>query len=87
MTYSATLVVHSFRAIIVLVAYYDLEYKQYDIVNTFLNSDLDKGNNKRRVYCRLLDRYKELGFLQDREDDTIVLELNKALYRLRESAL
>ena len=63
MIYSVTLIVYSFRAIIVLVAYYDLEYKQYDIVNIFLNSDLDKGNNKGRVYCWLLDGYKELGFL------------------------
>ena len=69
------------------MTYYNLEYKQYDIVNTFLNSDLDKGNNKGRVYYQLPDRYKELGFLQDREDNIIVLELNKALYRLRESAL
>ena len=50
MIYSVTLAVYSFRAIIVLVAYYNLEYKQYDIVNIFLNNDLDKGNNKGRVY-------------------------------------
>ena len=55
-------------------------------MNIFLNSRIDKGKDNRRVYCQLLLGYKELGFLQG-QDDSIILELDKALYRLRESPL
>ena len=69
-----------------ITARYDLECKQYDIVNVFLNSRIDKGKDNRRVYCQLLLGYKELGFLQG-QDDSMILELDKALYRLRELPL
>jgi hypothetical protein len=55
-------------------------------VNAFLNSSLDKDPGKQGVYCQLPDGYKDLGFLQEGEENSI-LQLDKALYGLRESPL
>ena len=41
-TYAATLAGRSFRALIAIAARFDLELKQFDAVNAFVNADLDE---------------------------------------------
>lgn len=72
-TRSATLALRSFRAIMALAAYFDLDIDQSDVTNAFVNSKLDE-----LVYCELPPGYKESGFC---------LILLMALYGLRRSPL
>jgi hypothetical protein len=68
-TYAATLAAKIFRCLIALAAAFDLELYQYDVLNAFLNAELD-----RTTYVRCPEGYKkELGQL---------LELKRALYGL-----
>ena len=60
--------------IIALVAYFDLEVKQFNIINAFINVEQDKYSNP--VYYKLLDGYKKEGFC---------IEIDRALYRLKDS--
>jgi hypothetical protein len=73
-TYAATLAGRSFRALIAIAARFDLEMKQFDAVNAFVNATLDET-----VYMRLPPGRRGRG---DR-----VLLLKKALYGLRKSPL
>jgi hypothetical protein len=68
-TYAATLAARIFRALIAIAATFNLEIRQYNAVNAFINAKLSKP-----VYCYYLE-----GFVQDRH----VLELLMALYRLK----
>lgn len=71
-TYAATLAAKIFRCLIALAAAFDLELYQYDVLNAFLNAELD-----RPTYVRCPEGYeKELGQL---------LELKRALYGLRDA--
>jgi hypothetical protein len=71
-TYAATLAAKIFRCLIALAAAFDLELYQYDVLNAFLNAELD-----RTTYVRCPEGYeKELGQL---------LELKRALYGLRDA--
>lgn len=69
--YAATLASRIFRTIMALLAAFDLEARQYDFVNAFINSQLDD-----LVYIELPD-----GFRKDGK----VLLLLRALYGLRKS--
>jgi Reverse transcriptase (RNA-dependent DNA polymerase) len=71
--YAATLAGRSFRTLIALTAHFDLETLQYDVVNAFINANLDDV-----VYMRMPPGYRKEG---------IVLLLHKALYGLRRSPL
>jgi hypothetical protein len=51
LTYAATLAAKSFRLCYALVAKYDLEMKQFDVVNAFVNAVRKK--DKDLVYCFL----------------------------------
>jgi hypothetical protein len=73
-TYAATLPGRSFRALIAIAARFDLELKQYDAVNAFINASLDDV-----VYIRMPPG--------KRSDGRKVLLLKKALYGLRKSPL
>ena len=42
-TYAATLAARSFRIAIALAAHFDLEMKQYDVVNAFVNTVRSAG--------------------------------------------
>ena len=72
-TRATTLASTTFRTLMAMMAYFDLETRQMDTINTFVNCDLDKV-----VYMRL-----PLGFKKPGK----VLLLNKALYGLRRSPL
>jgi len=72
-TYAATLAGRSFRALIAIAARFDLELKQFDAVNAFVNADLDEV-----VYMRLPP---------GRRGGNRILRLRKALYGLRKSPL
>ena len=70
-THAATLAVKIFRALMAIATYFNLEIRQYDAVNAFTNSKLE-----RRVYC-----YTPEGF----DEPDYVWELRRALYGLKTS--
>ena len=57
-TYAATLAVQTFRAIMAIVAAFDLETRQYDAVNAFANSTLPKP-----IICQCAEGYERLNYL------------------------
>ena len=57
-----------------LAAQFDLEVKQFDVVNAFVNAKRDERSAL--VSCYLPDGWKRLG---------IVVEIDRALYSLRDS--
>jgi hypothetical protein len=72
--YAATLAARVFRFLIALTAAFGLRAYQYDVLNAFLNAPLNKP-----VYVRTPEPYvKQLGEL---------LELKRALYRLKDAPL
>ena len=82
-TYAATLAAKSFRVAMAVAAKFDLEVKHYDVVNAFLNANVNGD-----VFCRLPDGFKDLGFLPaDIAAGDKVAQLDKALYGLRDSPL
>jgi hypothetical protein len=72
--YAVTLAARSFRIAMAIAAYFDLEAKQYDVVNAFINAQRDPESAL--VTCHLLDGFKREG---------MVVELQRALYRLVDS--
>jgi hypothetical protein len=54
--YAATLAARSFRMAIAIAAYFDLEVKQYDVINAFINAQRDLESAL--VICHLLDGFK-----------------------------
>jgi len=70
-TYAATLAAKTFRLLMAIIAYFDLETVQLDAVNAFANSHLDE-----LVYTDYPDGFEEYGR---------VLRLLRALYGLRRS--
>ncbi|PQM43552.1 hypothetical protein VC83_09679 [Pseudogymnoascus destructans] len=72
-TYAATLASRTFRALMAITAYFDLDTDQMDAINAFTNSRIDE-----EVYVRCADGYKEQG---------MCWKLNRALYGLRQSPL
>jgi hypothetical protein len=71
--YAATLATRSFRAVLSIAARFDLEMKQFDAVNAFVNANIDDD-----VFMELPVGYRKRGR---------ALKLNKALYGLRKSPL
>jgi Reverse transcriptase (RNA-dependent DNA polymerase) len=55
-TYAATLAAKTFRTLMAIAAYFDLEAIQLDAVNAFLNSPLDKT-----IYCEFPEGFKQPG--------------------------
>jgi len=72
-TYAATLAARVFRALMAIAAYFNLEIRQYDAVNAFINAPLETP-----VYC-----YPPEGFA----DSDHLWELRRALYGLKTSPL
>ena len=70
-TYAATLAARIFRALMALVAAYDLETRQYDAVNAFANSPIDEA-----IYCKPPDGWAGLN---------VLLLLLRALYGLKQA--
>src|SRR5436305_11899272 len=88
-TYTATLIAQIFRAIIAIIAAFDLETRQYDTINAFANASLPnpiackctKGYNKPRFILRILQAlYKlKISSILWYKEFTITLE-NLGLY-------
>ena len=72
-TYAATLAARVFRALMAMAAYFDLDIQQFDAINAFTNTTINK-----LIYVRFPD-----GFYVPRQ----CLKLYKALYRLPRSPL
>ncbi len=72
-TYAATLATQTFRAVMALVATFDLETRQYDTVNAFTNAQLLQP-----VYCECVEGYRQPGK---------IWKVEKALYGLQTSPL
>src|SRR5580692_1313199 len=70
-TYAATFAAQVFRAIIAITAAFDLETRQYDAVNAFVNADLPTP-----ILCNCAEGFERNGFK---------LWLTKALYGLKTS--
>jgi hypothetical protein len=75
-TYASTLAARSFRVAMAIMAKFDLECKQLDITNAFLNASMEELPHK--VQCELPDGFK---------DGDKIVELEQALYGLREAPL
>jgi hypothetical protein len=73
-TYAATLAARSFRIASALAAYFDLEIKQFDVVNVFVNTKRDTRSTL--VAAHLPDGFKQEGKC---------VEIDRALYGLRDS--
>jgi Reverse transcriptase (RNA-dependent DNA polymerase) len=73
-TYAATLAARSFRVASAIAAHFDLEMKQFDVVNAFINAERD--SNRPMVACKLPDGFKVPGY---------VTEVDRVLYGLRDS--
>ena len=48
--YAATLIIKIFRAFIIIVIVFDLNIRQYDAINVFVNNDIDEF-----TYCKSFD--------------------------------
>lgn len=72
-TYASTLAGRSFRSVMAIAARFDLELIQYDVVNAFVNAELQD-----EVYMRLPPGYQKPG---------VILRLQRALYGLRQAPL
>ncbi|KAL0944848.1 reverse transcriptase domain protein [Colletotrichum truncatum] len=75
-TYAATLAARTFRTAIAIAAQFDLEIRQLDVVNAFLNAERNPGDDP--VICELPDGFKQPGKCA---------ELTRALYGLRDAPL
>jgi len=73
-TYVAILAARSFRVRAAIAARFDLEIKQYDVINAFINAKRDPSGLT--VVYKLLDGFKVLGKY---------VEIDRALYGLRDS--
>ena len=71
-TFAATLAIRIFRALMAIVAAFDLETRQYDAINAFINSEIDEP-----TYC-----YTPDGWTGSKN---ILLLLLRALYGLKQS--
>ena len=71
-TYAATLAARIFRALMAIVATFDLETRQYDAINAFANSPIDEP-----IYCKPPEGWPK--------DSGILLLLQRALYGLKQS--
>ncbi len=69
----------------VIIARFNLEIKQFDVTNAFLYNNINKEHNK--MFYKLPDNYKKLLRFPKGSTDGMAIELEKALYNLRESSL
>ena len=71
-TFITTLAAHLFRALMAIITTFDLETRQFDAVNAFANSPIDEP-----TYCKLPAGWEG--------DQSLLLLLQQALYRLKQS--
>jgi uncharacterized membrane protein (DUF485 family) len=72
-TYAAILAAKTFKALIVISAVFDLEIKQYDAVNAFINSKIDE-----EIFIECLEKFLKFKYCW---------KLKKALYDLKQSSI
>ena len=72
-TFAVTLAIRIFRILMTIVAAFDLEIKQYDVINAFINSEIDES-----TYCYSFDDWTEFK--------NILLLLLRAFYDLKQSS-
>ena len=73
-TYAATLAARSFRIACAIAAHFDLETKQFDVVNAFVNTI--RNSEGLPVIYKLLPGFERPGYM---------VEVDRTLYRLRDS--
>ncbi|RKF72339.1 Retrovirus-related Pol polyprotein from transposon RE2 [Golovinomyces cichoracearum] len=76
-TYAATLACQIFRAMMAITVTHDLELRQYDVLNAFVNSPI-----RGEVFCLTLK-----GFEKEIDGSKAVLRFQKGLYGLKVSPL
>ena len=83
--YSAIFIIQSFHIAINIAVRFDLEVKQYNVINAFFYSKINKEHSK--MFYKLPDGYKKLiGFLK-KTTNGFVIEFEMALYELKEFPL
>jgi hypothetical protein len=66
-------------------AFENLECKQFDVTNAFLNNTIDKASG--RIYVRLPKGMADLGLLEPGKHTGMMAKLDKALYGLKNALL
>jgi hypothetical protein len=74
LTYAITLVARSFQITYTITAHFDLEMKQFDVVNAFVN--VTRSLEGPLVICKLPPGFKRPRYM---------VKVNRALYRLQDS--
>ena len=69
-TYVATLTIRIFRFFMIIVNAFDLKTRQYDVLNAFVNNEIDED-----IYCIFFDEWN---------DDLVLLFLLKTFYELKQ---
>ncbi len=76
LTYIAIFTTKSFRVAMALATHFDLEIKQFDVINIFVN--IKRDQHSALVVCKLSDRFKALG---------MYVKVDQALYNIRDSPI
>ena len=71
-TYTATLTIRIFRAVMTITTTFDLNTRQYNAINAFSNANIDK-----LIYIKLSSGFK------GSKDHKVLLLLLRALYELK----
>ena len=79
--YAVTLVARIFRALMAVVATFNLETRQFDAVNAFANSSIDES-----IYCKPSEEWFYESESNRSRLDEILLLLQRALYGLKQSS-
>jgi hypothetical protein len=76
LTYATILALRSFKIGAAIVAYFDLEIKQFDVINAFINAVYSL--ELLLVICKLPLGFEKLGY---------VVKVDRALYSLYDSLI
>ena len=69
--YAITLTIKIFRVLMIIITTFDLNTRQYDVINVFANNDIHEF-----IYCKSSDDWKEIN--------NVLFFLLKALYELKQ---
>jgi hypothetical protein len=72
--YTSMFIIKSFKIIIVIIVYFDLEIKYFDIINIFIN--ILRGENIKYIIYQLFPGYKQ---------PKKVVKINRVLYNVKDS--
>ena len=70
-TYAIILTIRIFKALMIMITTFDLETRQYDAINAFINSEIDES-----IYCISSQKWNKL--------ESVLLLLLRALYELKQ---